>query len=123
PAARDARAHTHEAAMMEQRHARAGARPTRRRVDLARTPHERVRRYTAAVRQLVDEDVVHAGLAETGHVHLELSVDGLADRHASLRDAPGEITPHRHTHLVRFADGKHVADAARHTRRSTHPGK
>src|SRR5262245_52626338 len=72
----DARAHAHEALVMEERHARAGARPAGRGVDLARAPHERVRRHARAVRQFVDEDVVDARLAKTGHAHLELSVDG-----------------------------------------------
>src|SRR5262249_39340729 len=57
-AARDARARAHEPAMVEERHARAGSRAAGRRVDLARPPHERVRRDTRAVGQFVHENVV-----------------------------------------------------------------
>src|SRR5262245_2737423 len=78
----DARAHAHEALVMEERHARASAGAAGRRVDLARAPHERVGRHAGTVRQFVDEHVVHARLAQTRHVHLELGVDGLAHRHA-----------------------------------------
>src|SRR5262245_46134963 len=43
--ARDARAHAHETSVMEERHARASARPAGRGVDLPRAPHEGVRRH------------------------------------------------------------------------------
>src|SRR5215467_9092539 len=56
-AARDARARAHEPAVVEERHARAGPGAARRRVDLARPPHERVRRDSCAVGQLVHEHV------------------------------------------------------------------
>src|SRR5712664_1855501 len=64
PAAHERGADPHEPAVMEERHARARARSARRGVHLARTPHERVGGHAVAVRQLVDEDVVHARLAE-----------------------------------------------------------
>src|SRR6266571_7997214 len=45
PAARDRRAHAHQATVMEERHARARPRPAGRGVDLPRAPHEGVRRH------------------------------------------------------------------------------
>src|SRR5262245_44259074 len=113
----DARAHAHEALVMEERHARAGARPAGRSVDLTRAPHERVRRHAGAVRQFVHEDVVDTRLAEPGHAHLELGVDGLAHRHAPLRDAPGLLAPHGHAELRRLDDREDVADTERHVDR------
>src|SRR5437867_1328333 len=65
----------------------------------------------------MDEDVVDARLAETRHVHLELGVDGLADLHAPLRDAPGELTSYGEAHLLGLHDGEDVADAERHVDR------
>jgi signal transduction histidine kinase len=52
------RSDNHQAAVMEQRHARARARPARGSIDLAGAPHERVRRHAIAIRQLVDHHVV-----------------------------------------------------------------
>src|SRR5438552_3840490 len=87
-------AHANEwPAVMEERHPRAGPGSAGRRVDLPRSPHERVRRDARAVRQLVYEHVVDADLAEARHVHLELSIDGLANGHASLRDTLGQLAP------------------------------
>src|SRR6266446_8572243 len=113
PAARDAPAHRQEPAVMEERHPRAGPGSAGRRVDLPRSPHERVRRDARAVRQLVYEHVVHADLAEARHDHLELSIDGLANGHASLRDTLGQLAPHADAELLRLDDGEDVADADR----------
>src|SRR6516162_1356308 len=110
PTARDAGARAHEPAMVEERHARAGPRSARRRVDLPRPPYERIRRHAGRVRQLVHEDVVDAGLAEPGHGHRELSVDGLAHRHAPLGDPAGELAPHAESQLCGLDDREHVAD-------------
>src|SRR5499426_1738430 len=112
--ARDARAHAHEARVMEERHARASARPAGRGVDLPRAPHEGVRRHAGSVGQLVDEDVVDARLAEAGHAHFELGVDGLADRHAPLRDAFDVLSSDGDAELRCLDDREDIADAGRH---------
>src|SRR5882762_3755445 len=55
-----------------------------------------------------------SAFAETGHVHLDLRVDGLADRRTPLRDALGQIAPHGDAHPGRLDDGEDVAGAERH---------
>ena len=80
--------------MMEEGQARARARPTGGGVDLARTPDEGIARHAAGIRQLVDEHVVHARLAEILCLDLELGVDRVADGHAPLGDPLGEVLPH-----------------------------
>src|SRR2546422_8928113 len=104
PATRDRRADAHQATVMEERHARAGARAAGGGVDLARAPDQRVRRHAGDVRELVNEDVVHAHLAETGNVDPELCVHRLADCHAPLSDPLRELPPHGDPDVGRFDD-------------------
>src|SRR5262245_9380817 len=118
PPARDARARAHEPAVVEERHARAGSRAAGCRVDLARPPHERVRRDTRAVGQFVHEDVVDARLAEARHTHLELGIDRVAHRHAPLGDPFSELAPHGHAELLRFDDREDIADTDCHVDRN-----
>src|SRR5215470_3096475 len=84
PLAGEGGADAHEPAMMEEGEAGAGARSAWSSVDLTRSPHERVARDAGGVRELVDEDVVHAGLARSRYLDSELGVDGLADGHSAL---------------------------------------
>src|SRR5437899_488667 len=122
PATRDRRADAHQAAVMEERHARARARAAGGGVDLARAPHQRVRRHAGDVRELVNEDVVHARLAETGNVDPELCVHRLADCHATLGDPLRELPPHGDPDVGRFDDREDIADADRDVdRHFAHP--
>jgi len=99
--------------MVEEGEARAGPRPARRGVDLARPPHECVARDGGGVRKLVDEDVVHAGLAYPRDLDAELGIDGVAHGHPALGDPPGELALDRHAEVRCFHDGEHVAGAHR----------
>src|SRR2546422_3299439 len=98
---------------MEERHARTRARPARRGVDLSRTPPEGVRRHAGGVRELVDEDHLHARLAEAWHVDPELSVDRLPDRDAARGHSLREPPPQGEPEVPSLDDGERVADAAR----------
>src|SRR2546426_1975804 len=116
-AAHEGRADGHHAAVVEERHARARAGAARRRVDLARTPDERVRRHAVRVRQLVDEHVVHAGLAHARDVDPELGVHGLANRHPALSDLLDLLAADRDAEALGVHDGEDVADAHRDVER------
>src|SRR5262249_57997165 len=94
PLAGEGGADAHEAAMMEEGKACAGARSARSGVDLARPPYERVARDAHGVRELVDEDVVHGGLARARYLDTELGVDGVAYRQSPLRHPPVQLAPH-----------------------------
>src|SRR5256712_12092724 len=111
PAPRARRPNAHQPRWREERHARAGARAAGGGVDLARAPDQRVRRHAGDVRELVNEDVVHARLAETGNVDPELCVHRLTDRHAPLGDPLRELPPHGDPDVGRFDDREDVADA------------
>src|SRR5919106_2395771 len=117
PPADERRADRHETAVMEERHARARARAARRRVDLARAPHERIGRHAVGVGQLVDQDVIHAGLPEPGDLDMELGVDRLADRHSALRELARVLAPDGDTGPGGVDDGEDVADANRDVER------
>src|SRR5215470_6460774 len=108
PLAGEGGADAHEAAMMEEGKACAGARSARSGVDLARPPYERVARDAGGVRELVDEDIVHGGLARSRYLDMELGVDGVAYGHSALGDPPGELALNREAEMRRFHDGEHV---------------
>src|SRR5689334_2797494 len=117
PPADQCRADGHETAVMKERHARARARAAWRRVDLARAPYERVGRHAVGVRQLVDEDVVHLGLAKSGDLDVQLGIDGLADCHPALRKLAGVLAPHRDARARGVDHRENVADAYRDVER------
>src|SRR5260370_18409113 len=95
PAAHERVADGHHAPVVEQPHARPPAGAPGRRVHLAPAPHQRLWGHALRVRQLVDEDVLHGGLAHPRDVHPELGVHRLADGHPALRDPPHLLTPDR----------------------------
>jgi hypothetical protein len=99
--------------MMKERHARARARAAGGGVDLARSPHQGVRGHAVGAGKLVDEDVVHARLSHTGDVDLELRVDRLADRHATLGDPLDHLALHGNAEARRLHDREDVAGAER----------
>src|SRR5882724_834714 len=116
-AAHEGRADVHHAAVVEERHARARAGAAGGGVDLARAPDERVRRHAVLVRQLVDENVVHAGLAHARDFDAELGVHRLANRHAALRDLLDLLAADRDPQSPGFHDGEDVTDADRDVER------
>src|SRR5215467_14740286 len=117
PLAGEGGADAHEAAMMEEGEAGAGARSARSRVDLPRPPHERVARDAGGVRELVDEDVVHGGLARARYLDTELGVDGVAYRHSALSDPPGDLALDREAEMRGLHDSEHVPHADRDVHR------
>ena len=95
--------------MVKEGHARARAGAAGRRIDLARAPDEGVRRYAIGAGQLVNEDVVDRRLPEAGHLDLKLRVDGLADGHAALGDAPDHLAIHGEAVVPGLRDGEDVS--------------
>src|SRR5256886_1053617 len=108
PAAHERVADGHHAPVVKQRHARARAGAAGCCVHLARAPHERVGRHALRVRELVDEDVVHGGLAHARDVDAELSVHRLADGHPTLGDPPDLLAPARDAAGLRLHDAEAV---------------
>src|SRR5215813_1244073 len=104
-------ANAHEPSMVEEGQPGARARSAGRGVNLAGAPHERVARDAVSIRQLVDEHVLHARLAGSRDLDLELRIDRVTDGHASLRDLLRELPPHGHAEPVRLHDSEDVAHA------------
>src|SRR4029453_6256531 len=73
--------------------------------------------HAVGVPQLVDEHVVHAGLAEPGHLDPELGVDRMTHLHPALADALRQLAPHRHAEVLRLHDRKDIARAHRDVHR------
>src|SRR5438874_10392884 len=117
PAAHERVADGHHAAVVKQRHARARAGAAGCCVHLARARHQRVGRHALRVRQLVDEDVVHGGLADARDVDAELGVHRLADGHPALGDPLDLLAPDRDADVLRLHDGEDVADTDRDVER------